>query len=90
MVAGALSKSQKKDARDSMDELAVAVAAIKEQVLKLSGVSMDLTVEDLQEWTTIYQENPSQIAMYTKLHQGQNCKDSYLTPTSLMARMKGV
>ena len=71
VVVHALNRSQMKDAGDSMDGLAwEIVAAIEEKVLSLSGVSVALIVEDLQKGTIAYKEDPSQVAMYTKLHQG--------------------
>ena len=49
---------------------AVAAVAIKEQVMVLSGVSIDLIAKDLQQWTITYKEDPSQVVAYIKLFQG--------------------
>ena len=63
---------------------------IEAHISALSGVSMELTVEDLQKWTTAYKEDKDHVAVYIKLCQGQKYEDFYLTPSSLMARMMGV
>ena len=73
---------------DSTDDLEMATA-IEEQVLELSGISVELTTEDLQQWTTTYKEDKSYIAAYSKLCQSQKYEDCYLTPLGLLARMMG-
>ena len=50
----------------------VAVAAVEEQVVALSDISVDLTVEDLQKWNTSYKKDKGPIAVYTKLCNVQN------------------
>ena len=62
---------------------------IKRHMSTLSGVSIEVTAEDLQKWTTSYKEDKGHIVAYLNLHQGQKYKDFYLTPSSLMARMVG-
>ena len=44
------------------------VATIETQISTLSGVSMVLTTEDLQRWTTICKEDKGHIAAYCVLH----------------------
>ena len=62
---------------------------IERHVLVLSGVSVELTTEDLQHWTKAYKEDKSNVAAFMKLRQGQKYEDFYLTPFGLMARMMG-
>ena len=50
---------------------------------------MELTTEDLQQWTKAYKEDKGHIVAFMKLHQGQKYEDFYLTPSGLMARMVG-
>ena len=69
--------------------MASTVAAIEAQVTALSGMSVELTTEDLQKWTTAYKHDKGHVAAYMKLCQGQKYEDFYLTPSSLMARMMG-
>ena len=55
VVADALSRSQCKLEEGSTDDsMAAAVAVIKTQISTLSEVSVQLTAEDLQKWTTTY------------------------------------
>ena len=63
--------------------------AIEEQVLELSGISVELTTEDLQQWTTTYKEDKSYIAAYSKLCQGQKYEEYYVTSLGLMPRLMG-
>ena len=55
----------------------------------LSGISVELTAEDLQTWTKAYKEDISHVAAYIKLRQGQKYQDAYLIPSGLLARMVG-
>ena len=48
IVADALSQSQKKETEDSMDDPMATAATVEAHVLALSGISVELTVEDLQ------------------------------------------
>ena len=73
-----------------MDDAAIAATMIERHVLALSGVSMEMTAEDLQQWTKAYKEDKGHIVAYMKLCQGQKYEDFYLTPSGLMARMMGV
>ena len=50
---------------------------------------MELTTEDLQQWTKVYKEDKSHVAAFVKLGQEQKYEDFYLTPSGLMARMVG-
>ena len=47
VVADALSRSQRKETEDSMDDPMATAAAVEEHVIALSGFSVELTVEDL-------------------------------------------
>ena len=89
-TSDALSQSQKKEVKGSTDDPIVAAAAVEEQVLTLSGFSVDLTAEDLQKSMKAYKENKSYVVAYSKLSQGQKYKDDYLTPSGLLGRMRGV
>ena len=53
-----------------MDDPKATIAAIEEQVSALTGLSVELIVEDLQAWTKAYKEDKSHMAAYTKLCQG--------------------
>ena len=55
----------------------------------LSGVSVEMTTEDLQQWTKAYKEDKGHVTAYMKLRQGQKYEDFYLTPSGLMARILG-
>ena len=72
-----------------MDDVAIAAVMIERHVSTLSEVSIEMTAEDLQEWTTAYKEDKGHVATYMKLRQGQKYEDFYLTPSGLMARMMG-
>ena len=74
----------------STDDTVIAIAMIERHVLALSGVSIELTTESLQTWTTAYKEDNGHIVVYIKLRQGQKYEDFYLTPSRLMTRMIGV
>ena len=53
-----------------MEDLAIAatiMTAIEEQVLALSGIIMELTVKDCQQWTKAYKENKDHVVAYMKL-----------------------
>ena len=89
VVADALSRSQRKLEEDSTDDGATATAMIERHVSTLSGASVELTSEDLQQWTKAYKEDKGHIAAFMKLSQGQKYEDFYLTPSGLMARMVG-
>ena len=89
VVADALSRSQRKETEDSMDDPMATTAAVEAHVSALSGISVELTVEDLQTWIQAYKEDKSHIATYTKLRQGQKYQDVYLTPYGLLAKMVG-
>ena len=54
VVADALSRSQRKGVKDSMDDPVAAAAAIEEQVSTLRGFSVELTEEGLQKWAKAY------------------------------------
>ena len=73
-----------------MDDPMAIAAAVEAHVSALSGISVELTAEDLQTWTKAYKEDKSYVVAYTKLRQGQKHQDLYLTPSSLMAKMAGV
>ena len=62
---------------------------IERHVSALSGVSIEMTAEDLQKWTTAYKEDKGHVATYLKLRQGQKYEDFSLTPSGLMIRMVG-
>ena len=62
---------------------------IERHVSILSGASVELTTEDLQQWTKAYKEDKCHIGVYMKLRQGLKYEDFYLTPSGLMARMVG-
>ena len=69
-----------------MDD-SIVVATIERHLSALSGVSIKMTIEDLQRWTIAYREDKGHVATHTKLCQGQKYEDFYLTPLGLMARM---
>ena len=89
VVADALSQSQQNEVEDSMDDPEATAVAVEEQVLALSGFSVELIAEDLQAWTKANKEDKSHMTAYTKLCQGQKYQDIYLTPSGLLARMVG-
>ena len=89
VVADALSRSQKKETEGSVDDPMATEAAIEAHVSALSGISVELTAEDLQTWAKAYKEDKSHVVAYTKLRHGQKNQDVYLTPFGLMARMVG-
>ena len=51
VVADALSRSQRKEIEDSMDDPMATAAVVEVHVSALSGISVELTAEDLQTWT---------------------------------------
>ena len=89
VVANALSRSQRKLEEDSTDNGATAIAMIERHVSTLSGASVELTSEDLQQWTKAYKEDKGHVAAFMKLRQGQKYEDFYLPPSELMARTVG-
>ena len=72
-----------------MDDPMAIIVVVEAHVSALSGISVELTEEDLQTWTKTYREDKSHVAAYTKLRQGQKYQDVYLTPSGLLARMVG-
>ena len=72
-----------------MDNPMATMAAVEVHVLPLSGISVELTAEDLQTWTKAYKEDKSHVVAYTKLRQGQKYQDGYLIPSGLLARVVG-
>ena len=70
------------------DPMAIG-ATVEAHMFALSGISVELTEEDLQTWTKAYKEDKSHVVAYTKLRQGQNYQDVYMTPSGLLARMVG-
>ena len=89
VVADALSRSQRKETEDSMDDPMATAVAVEAHVSTLSGISVELMAEDLQTWTKAYKEDKSYVAAYTKLRQGHKHQDVYMTPFGLLARMVG-
>ena len=71
VVADALSRSQRKETEDSMDDPIAPMAAVEAHVSALSGISVELTAEDLQTWIKAYKKDKSHVAAYTKPRQGQ-------------------
>ena len=62
-----------------MDELIAIATAVETQVSALDGINVELMAEELQTWTKAYKEDKNHVAAYTKLRQGQNYQDVYLT-----------
>ena len=50
-----------------MDDPIATVTVVEAQVSALSGISVELTAEDLQTWTKAYKEDKSHVTAYTKL-----------------------
>ena len=50
-----------------MDDVATATAMIERHVSTLSGASVELTTEDLQQWTKAYKEDKGHVAAFMKL-----------------------
>ena len=71
VVADALSRSQRKLEEGSTDDVATVATMIERHVLTLSGASVELTTEDLQQWTKAYKEDKGHVAAFMKLRQGQ-------------------
>ena len=67
VVADALSRSQHKLEEGSTNDVATAVVMIERHVLALSGASVELTIEDLQQWTKAYKEDKGHVAAFMKL-----------------------
>ena len=57
-----------------MDDPMATMAIVEAHVSALSGISVELTAEDLQTWTKAYKEDKSHVVAYTKLRQGQKYK----------------
>ena len=52
----------------SKDNSTASIAIVLEaQIMALSGVSMELVVEDLQQWTKAYKEDKGHVVVYMKL-----------------------
>ena len=67
VVADALSRSQHKLKKCPTDDMATAATIIERHVSTLSGASMELTTEDLQQWTKAYKEDKGHVAAFMKL-----------------------
>ena len=68
VVADALSRSQRKVDESSTDNsMALIVAAIEAQVTALSGMSVELTAEDLQKWMMAYKDDKGHVPTSMKL-----------------------
>ena len=67
VVADALSRSQCKLEEGSTDDVATATAMIERHVLTLSGASVELTSEDLQQWMKAYKEDRGHDAAFMNL-----------------------
>ena len=65
VVADALSRSQRKEIEDSMDDPTATTTTVEKHMSALSGFSVELTEEDLQTWTKAYKEDNSHVAAYT-------------------------
>ena len=89
VVTDAVSSSQCKLEKGSMDDSIVVAQWRSKHRIQLSGVSVELIAETLQKWTTTYKEDKGHVVAYMKLHQGQKYGDFYLTQSGLMARMRG-
>ena len=50
-----------------MDDPMATTIVVEVHVSALSGISVELTVEDLQTWIKAYKEDKSHVAAYTKL-----------------------
>ena len=74
VVADALSRSQCKLEEGSTDDVATAVAMIERHVSALSGVSVELSTEDLQKWTKAYKEDKDDVVAYTKYARDRNMR----------------
>ena len=67
VVADTLSRSQCKLEEGSPDDVAIEATMIERHVSTLSGASVELTTEDLQQWTKASKEDKSHIAAFMKL-----------------------
>ena len=67
VVADALSRSQCKLEEVSMDDVAIATTMIERHVSTLSGASVELATEDLQQWTKAYKEDKGHVAAFMEL-----------------------
>ena len=65
VVANALSWSQKKKIKNSLDD--PMATAMEEHVSTLSRFSVELTVEDLQTWTKTYKEEKSRVSASSRV-----------------------
>ena len=50
-----------------MDDTATTVAMIEQHVSALSGVSVEMIAEDLQQWTKAYKEDKNHVVVFMKL-----------------------
>ena len=89
VVADALSRSQRKLNEGSMDGVATTATMIERHALARSGVSVEITAEDLQQWAKAYRKDKGHVVAYRTLCQGQKYKDFNPTLSGLMARMIG-
>ena len=62
VVADALSRSQRKLEEGPTDDIATAATMIERHISTLSGASVELTTEDLQQWTKAYKEDKGHVA----------------------------
>ena len=68
-----------------MDDPTAETATIQEQVLALSGFSVELRTKDIQKWIKAYKNDKIYVAPYSKLCQDQKYEDYDLTPSGLLA-----
>ena len=50
----------------STDDVAIAAMMIERHLSALSGASVEMTAEDLQQWTKAYKEDKGHVATYMK------------------------
>ena len=67
VVADTLSRSQCELKEGSMDDSATATMTIEARISALSRLSVELTTEDLQQWTKAYKEDKGHVVAYMKL-----------------------
>ena len=73
VVAGALSRSQRKEVAGSIDDLAANAPTEEEQLLTLSGFSMELLAEEFQQWTEDSKEDKGCCALCLGAVDWHNC-----------------
>ena len=66
VLADALSRSQRKLEEGPTDDMATIVAMIERHISTLSGASMELATENLQQWTKAYKEDKGHVAALAK------------------------